>query len=319
MSNAILFERLRQFLPDSIDVYFACASFESRSVVASRWVSMLAVNSAVLFYAEKYVAVSRNNLNILISLFAGAGKSVGFNVYDPIQMADIIVDEFERIPRKGYGCNVVIDATTFTRESLLILFRVLHKYRRNIARATIIYTPAKTMSSDWLSKGVVEYRPVLGYLGDISPIRKLHMIMMIGFEIDRARKIIARYEPDKISVGIGAKDNSIRTEFFERNKKFATELENIFGEGVGRFEFSLTDPYDAEVSINSYLANFHDEFNTVISPLNNKISTIGAGLVAIGNKSVQLCYAQPEVYNTDNYSTADDICYITEIRMDKWI
>jgi hypothetical protein len=47
--------------------------------------------------------------------------------------------------------------------------------------------------------------------------------------------------------------------------------------------------------------------------LNNKISTIGAGLAAIENESIQLTYAKPAIYNVEGYSKANDDIYIFDL------
>ena len=44
--------------------------------------------------------------------------------------------------------------------------------------------------------------------------------------------------------------------------------------------------------------------------MNNKVSTIAAGLYALENKNVQLCYAEPVEYNTEGYSESADYCFI---------
>jgi hypothetical protein len=36
--------------------------------------------------------------------------------------------------------------------------------------------------------------------------------------------------------------------------------------------------------------------------LNTKLSTVGVALAAIENPEIQICYAEPEEYNTDGYS-----------------
>ena len=37
--------------------------------------------------------------------------------------------------------------------------------------------------------------------------------------------------------------------------------------------------------------------------MNTKISTLGAAMVALEDESIQVCYAQADVYNANNYST----------------
>ena len=53
--------------------------------------------------------------------------------------------------------------------------------------------------------------------------------------------------------------------------------------------------------------------NTVIAPLNTKISTIGADLAALENENIQLAYAKPNIYNVDGYSIPNEFIYLDKI------
>ena len=70
----------------------------------------------------------------------------------------------------------VIDATTFTRESLLILVRFLKQSLKTSDSVQFLYAPAKEYSigtqyeDKWLSRGIREVRSVLGYPGDFLPV-----------------------------------------------------------------------------------------------------------------------------------------------------
>lgn len=48
----------------------------------------------------------------------------------------------------------------------------------------------------------------------------------------------------------------------------------------------------------------HNKYNTIIAPMNNKISTIAAGLASIENTDIQLCYASVKLYNKAGYYLA---------------
>lgn len=316
MPRAIEINKLSAVLPDKIDIFLVFASFETRTAVASSGLAHGQALNTVLFYTEGCQAIVSDNLAELQKLHPNS-RAVAVNASNSIAITDKFIDEISRaVKDKPNKCTAVVDATTFTRESLLILLRVLREFSSYIGSCTFLYTPAKSMSLDWLSKGVIDYRPIIGYLGEFSPVKKLHLVLMMGFEIDRARNIVMKYEPDLISIGVGSQVGSINNELYEKNKRFADELQITLGVNVGRFEFSLTEPYATKKLIMEYLEKFGDEYNTVIAPLNNKLSTLGAGLFAIDNTGVQLCYAQPELYNIENYSTPENECYVTKIDLE---
>ncbi|MDZ7646706.1 MAG: hypothetical protein U5K54_05710 [Cytophagales bacterium] len=74
----------------------------------------------------------------------------------------------------------------------------------------------------------------------------------------------------------------------------------------------MTDPFKAKSDIETYLSNFGNN-NIVLAPMNNKISTVGAALVAIENPRIQLIYAKAIEYNVIGYFEANDECFIYEI------
>ena len=56
------------------------------------------------------------------------------------------------------------------------------------------------------------------------------------------------------------------------------------------------------------------QMNTVLAAMNTKMSTVAAGVFALHNPEVQISYAQAEVYNYDQYSTAADDVYVFSLQ-----
>jgi hypothetical protein len=52
--------------------------------------------------------------------------------------------------------------------------------------------------------------------------------------------------------------------------------------------------------------------------MNTKISTVGAALAAIKQESIQLCYAQANIYNVERYSAVSDEVFIFELDFEAW-
>jgi hypothetical protein len=78
------------------------------------------------------------------------------------------------------------------------------------------------------------------------------------------------------------------------------------------FEFSLTDPFLAKQQIENQIKNSNG-YNIVITPLNNKLSTISTALVALENIKVQLCYLRAHEYNYKGYSSPSDDCFLVKM------
>jgi hypothetical protein len=111
---------------------------------------------------------------------------------------------------------------------------------------------------------------------------------------------------------------SISEAHFESNERFFRRLEDfvkdqkIECDTLSTFSFSCIDPIDTKNDVAKHLANYPD-FNTVICPLNTKISTVGVALLCLERTDIQLCYAQPIEYNVDGYATADE--WITVVHL----
>jgi hypothetical protein len=182
---------------------------------------------------------------------------------------------------------------------------------------TFLYTNAKEYgctndgTANWLSKGVSEIRSVLGFPGLMLPSKKLLLIIMAGFETERASEVITTYEPAKLAIGWGSKTDSVTPEHHTINKERANSIvDKIISNDIvdykpDSFEFSCTDPSATKNAILEYIEALNT-YNIIICPLNNKLSTVGAALAALENPSIQICYAQPQEYNVTGYASPSD-------------
>jgi hypothetical protein len=163
----------------------------------------------------------------------------------------------------------------------------------------------------WLSKGVKKIRSILGYPGLLDPSKKNHLIVLFGFERERTKRLIDMFEYDLVSLAFGGKGVSISEDHQVLNEKRHEELLILYP-NARKFEISLIDAIDTKQQLLAYMSDF-SEYNTVIAPMNNKISTVGAGLAAIENPEIQLCYVTANQYNLQGYSHPSPYCYLFEV------
>jgi hypothetical protein len=309
----------QQAKEDRIDVFISCSSFEERCLVIPKLVSKFDLTSRVVFFNTNEVEAIRTNAQILSQLGEGNTELIELNSDDPIQNYLQIIRLFDQIAIKySDKPNLAIDTTTFTHETLLVLLRILHLRKDSLGEIRVCYVGAKEYSTNmeneadkWLSKGVDEIRTILGYPGFTDPTKKNHLVILFGFEFERTRKIIEEYEFDIITLGFGdepIQDNHMKINC-ERHKRLLKEHPE-----AREFKFSLRDPIQTKTQLLKYV-NLEElkGLNTVIAPLNNKLSTIGAGLAAIENEDIQLAYAKATIYNTDGYSVPNNDIYYCKI------
>lgn len=298
-------DRVRQ-----ADVFMCCASFESRSQSAPAQLEGMNFARALVCANQNFPKVFRQDARQLMSRFGAAAELVPLSTDDPLRTADSLRDAVDSALKMNLK-RFLVDITTFTHESLLILLRIFQL--REIESPEFVYTTAKEYSigdpdeKKWLSKGIGDVRSVLGYPGNALPSRRVHLIIMAGFEADRAERLLQEYEPTELSLGVGDPDYSISPDHYRANKVFHGRLAEKYAR-VREFTFSCTDPEQTRDVLREQRLAF-PEHNTIIAPLNTKISTVGAGMLALRDKSIQLCYATAHRYNQARYSTPGDDCY----------
>lgn len=174
------------------------------------------------------------------------------------------------------------------------------------------YSPGVPDEEKWLSKGTRDIRSILDLTRVLLPSRKIHLIVIVGHETDRARSLIDAYEPSLLSLGYSTKESSISSRKFEANQHFHKKMTALYPQSE-HFTFSANDIFESKLAIESLIAKFPSH-NTVIAPMNSKISAIGVRLAALDDTSIQICYAQPELYNADNFSLPKDSCFLFKIK-----
>lgn len=278
-------------------IFVGRLSFEQRSAVLPGAFSGC-TSETILFYTQDASATSRAVIDSAKSTIAN-GTFVELDIQRPEHIVETFLSTFSRenIKSKKY----IVDVSSFRREELLILLRIFSLHCADCLDATILYVKADEMSRDWLTRSVAHCRSVIGFSGDMSLSAKTHLVIMLGFEVERAREIIETYEPDQLTIGIGREGESINSELYQRNVQFLNTMNSMYDNSFDRFDFSLIDPCVTAEDL-SQAIKVNEETNIIIAPLNNKISTLGAGIFAIKNPSVQLCYSQVTEYNESDYS-----------------
>lgn len=301
-----------------IDVFICSASFEDRCKSVTDSLGHVRINRSIIAYNQDFYPLIENNLTHLTTKLIERTTrnqlaTLALDTTNPIWTADHIAQEVGTALRAGAD-RVVIDITTFTRESLLILVRFLKQSLKASDSVEFLYAHAGEYSigdqyeDKWLSKGIREVRSVLGYPGDILPSRRNHLIILVGFEDGRAISLSRECEPALISLGL-ADSAEAGTDPHQRSNehRFARLKSSL--DSAQEFIFK---GYDAEATYNILKdrVSAAEDLNTIIAPMNTKISTLAAARLALENKSIQICYAQASIYNYSHYSSPGDNFYL---------
>lgn len=314
-------DSFKQFIEiNKFGVFICSSSFEDRCKKIPLLVSNHIKKTLVCHYKDNYISANIHFEEIL--QYFKNPKQLSFDRKNPLVNIDLISNELISIfSRKNKGKKILVDITTFTREMIFILIYFFKNVPPiNKFSVTFIYNPAEKYAIDeieyskkWLSRGVRDIRSVLGYSGLFLPNKRLALILLVGFEQERAKKIIDNFEPAKVFIGHASIDGAITDELQAINKRVFEQLTNMLSVEMTQFEFSCKTPDETKEKVNEIISSLKSEYNIVIASLNNKISAIGVALSALENPEVQICYPTVNQYNIENYSISKDEVYLIDI------
>jgi hypothetical protein len=133
------------------------------------------------------------------------------------------------------------------------------------------------------------------FSGEQSVDKNKLLILLAGYEYDRALYIWEKVEPSKTIIAIGNKPTDEK--FFKRNRKVVEELSKIIN-NCETVEISANDPFEAQREIECLINRHQEHYNVIISPMNTKLQTLGLYLAWEKHPETQIIYSRPEAFST---------------------
>jgi hypothetical protein len=295
------------------DLFICSSSFENRCLEIANKVNSKQFKKVIVCHFKDNYKEAENNLFQIKRLFNNLSV-IELLKNQPLSNYDRLFDE---INNPEY-LNVLLDISTFTRENFLMILQLFRQEPFKDKKLTLCYNPSDKYSSVsddidklWLSKGVQNIRAVLGYSGDFSPIKKLMLVVLVGFEAERAQIVINNFEPALLYLGKAPESESKNTEIAEINEYNFKKLMNL-NPDAKQFKFSCIDFQPTIKALSEIIEQHKNEYNIVISPMCNKISTLAVASTVFKYPEIQICYASTNLYNIDAYSTSSDSIYLIE-------
>lgn len=290
------------------------SSFEGRCLsIPSALRECTNVDVIICYFPNNYLATD-NNLKTIKDFYTPERVTeVEFSLDFPLNNYDLLL---EALTKKQYD-SILFDISTFTRENLLIIIKILSFKPFAKTCIKLLYCPSSRYStyeedgnsSPWLSRGVRSIRSVVGYSGDMSPIKELLLIVLVGFEFERAQCLIESFEPNALYLGAASPEDSHNIPLGlinEHNCKKLIEKNSL----ARSFHFSCKDISYNIIQLGDIIERNRERYNIVISPMNNKLSTLSVATIAMKYPEVQVCYALANQYNTESYSTPENDVYL---------
>lgn len=294
---------------DHYDMLICCSSFEKRCLALASSIRSENIDTALVCRYVEPAQLSLENHKKLMGMLKDKAIETSFDKDNPLAIYDTLHDAIrQRNPK-----SILFDISTFTRESILIALMLFRQESFCDIKVIFGYVPADRYSlankddinEIWLSKGVNEIRTVLGYAGSYSSLKKTLLVVLVGFEMERANILISNFEADKLYLGSVPPEESYSAELSKINKDNFRRLVSLVGV-CNTFEFSCRDLQQTQNVLKQIIEDNQDNYNIIISPMNNKISTLAVANVAFEYPDVQICYASTNQYNTEAYSSQTD-------------
>ena len=311
--------KLAEFIQDKIDVFICSSSFEDRCLSIPQEASKLKIPLILIFCVTDLESKIEQNAKRLALTLGVQSSEVAIQIDNPAQTLKTMSEALNKAVTDDKQQSFLIDITTFTHEGLLMLLKLLQLKKKENDKLFLCYNGAKDYSYNssipeekWLTKGVKSVRSILGYPGLLDPSKRNHLVVLFGFEGERTRRLIDIFEFDLVSLAFGSKGESISDRHQQLNETRHNELLKFYPDAKD-FEISLINADQTKFQLLDYLKDF-SEYNTVIAPMNNKISSIGAGLAALEKPEIQLCYVTANQYNFEGYSQPSEDCYLFEVK-----
>ncbi|TYK38582.1 hypothetical protein ACTMKN_12895 [Bacteroides pyogenes] len=306
---------LKSVLTFKIDLFICSSSFDERCLILINTLDLDLVERIRICHFENNYIVSENNLDKMKAISPEKVETLILKKHNPIAVYDMFYSLLSSIPSDS---TIIVDTTTLTRENLLILSRILFDKFQNI-QSYFLYTPSSAYYEQnmkpediWLSKGIRDIRTVLGYSGDFSAMKELLLIVLVGFEYERAETLIEIFEPSKLYIGQAFDSTSINSELAKINDCHFQKLKMTNPHCIP-FSFSCIDIETTKESLEDIIVENREKYNIVISPMSNKISTISCAITALTHPDIQVCYASTNQYNIDIAYSPCDYVYLLKL------
>lgn len=220
-------------------------------------------------------------------------KCLEASYYDPF----IIIKEFNRLRveedihfQQG-KVKVKLDISTFNRQNLLVILRLLRRIL-NISNIEIIYTVPEEVNPE-ISKGATGFSNVPFFDGGFSIEKRKLLMLLMGYEVDRPFLLWRELEPSRVILAEGFEPTS--ENFYERNRMAVQELNRPGYSEV--MQVCANDPHKASEQLSSIFMQELVNYNIFVSPFNTKLQAVGLYLAWEKNPEVQIVIAFPDRFS----------------------
>lgn len=265
-------------LTDHFDFIIYCAGFEDRS----NWIIHKAKNltytkAFLLKYKTTVVRPTSEENEILIENFLNKHGTLQSLEIDPLNPISTIVQILKNISEvKSKNCRILFDISVMSKQILFLFLRGLFEYDL-LKNTQLIYTePADyKISASKLSFGASKHDVIPTFEGMHNPKGKRNLIILLGYEGDRAFSLWEKMEPHNCILCYP--EPPYKEGWFERTRKFNKEIIGAVGD-TNLKPLHSRDPSKALQQLEKIISDLDPKMknNCLISPMGTKPQSVAA-------------------------------------------
>jgi hypothetical protein len=264
-------------VPD--DIFICSASPEERCLgIARKLDKNYRANYVLLLRYNRHPSEKRQrNIEQLRNYLQSVGKvhEIALDEEKPIPKIKEIAQQIEEFRDKA-APKITVDITTIIKWHLLLLLKSLDT--KELAKdCRFLYTEPEDYLTEIfqpLSFGINEVFPVPTYSGDFDFHKDLLLVLMLGYEGDRALAIFEEMDPDDCLLLI-ARPSYHEQSWEGRTERLNKEVINMVGKSKIRY-IDARNPVTVHQQLNDLLSSpTLQNFNHAVAPLGTKPQTLG--------------------------------------------
>jgi hypothetical protein len=285
------------------DIFICSASFEERCIGVHRLFDNYIYQRGFVFADQRGGTTAKKHLRKIAEASKSAGplELIEYSESDPTNSLVVFEQELLGLGLDPKAAVITIDISTFNKRHLLMLLKQLddHGYWESLR---IIYTEPQDYVTDLylpMSSGIRQINPVPGFV-NTQPLNKpILLIVMLGYEGDRAIALFNNLDPNE-TILIVPKP-AFHSEWEGRTESMNRDLLILLGDDNVRFADSR-DSAKVVSQISKMLENESmynlEDWGCCFTPLGTKPQVLGLYLFwRMHPNKFSILYAQPLKHN----------------------
>ena len=309
---------LGQYINSTVDLFITGISSEERCPKGWQMLKEedIKIKNKVIFYFKEVIKGFKqegveNPQEYFDTLFdIGSGDcKLTVSLYDEItglmELEKYLNESFSELKVK----KIVIDFSIMIKPYIFVLLKYL-LCERNMEKIYLLYTEPASYhklklkkvpknnnqeDSEYFTKGTVKIGEVPTYSGKRELTKKSALVVLLGFEGERAVQVFNEVSPD-LTIPVNGFP-AYRPEFKDLSILSNEELLKD-SEIMKELTYApANDPFETKKTLEEIYSKHSDNYNISVSPLGTKPMAIGSCLFALEHSDIRIIYPYPIEYN----------------------